>query len=60
MNQKFVFSAGVRFYMRGTDNEGNSANFIETEQIVEFDGHEQSNRCIASFIQVFFLIIYIL
>ncbi|KFD66989.1 hypothetical protein M514_07177 [Trichuris suis] len=30
--------AGVRFQTRGIDEEGNAANFIETEQIVEVDG----------------------
>lgn len=46
--------------MRGTDQEGNSANFVETEQIVEFDrDYQQSKRCLASFLQVFFFKLYI-
>jgi hypothetical protein len=38
--------------MRGTDIQGNSANFVETEQIVEFDQDGQrTNRVLTSFLQ---------
>ena len=51
----FVFSlisrrstqrAGVRYYMRGVDNTGSAANYIETEQMVFYSGYN------ASFVQV--------
>ncbi len=38
--------AGVRFYVRGLDDEGNVANYVETEQLISFNGFK------ASFIQV--------
>jgi hypothetical protein len=53
---------GVRFHSRGADSAGNCSNFVETEQLVEFDvGRKSSNssknepisRHIASFVQVF-------
>ncbi|KAI1731522.1 sacI homology domain-containing protein [Ditylenchus destructor] len=45
--------AGVRFHVRGSDKEGNSANFVETEQIVEFDkDHHRQSRCLTSFLQI--------
>ena len=48
------FRAGVRFYMRGTDSMGHSANFIETEQILEFEksGGKPGKKALTSFIQV--------
>jgi len=42
--------AGVRFHTRGLDAEGNSANFVETEQIVLV--HQNSKFVAASFVQV--------
>jgi len=27
---------GTRFFARGADDKGNVANFVETEQIIEF------------------------
>ena len=41
-----LFLSGVRYYMRGVDNEGHVANYIETEQIVIYHGYK------ASFVQV--------
>lgn len=38
--------AGVRFYRRGLDAEGNAANFVETEQILQY----KDSRC--AFVQV--------
>lgn len=38
--------AGCRLFMRGTDSDGNPANFVETEQILEYSG----GKC--SFVQV--------
>ncbi|XP_065216163.1 phosphatidylinositol-3-phosphatase SAC1-like isoform X2 [Planococcus citri] len=34
--------AGTRLYRRGIDSDGNVANFVETEQIVEYDGAQNS------------------
>lgn len=45
ISRRSCFRAGTRFFMRGIDTEGQPANFIETEQIVEFDG------CKSSFLQ---------
>ena len=28
--------AGARLYVRGADRDGNCANFVETEQIIEY------------------------
>lgn len=38
--------AGTRLFKRGIDREGNVANFVETEQIIEYQG----DRC--SFVQI--------
>lgn len=34
--------AGTRLFTRGVDSEGNVANFVETEQIIEFEGYQSS------------------
>lgn len=34
--------AGYRYMSRGVDEEGNASNFVETEQVVESDGHVTS------------------
>lgn len=34
--------AGTRLFRRGIDSSGNVANFVETEQIVEYDGAQSS------------------
>ncbi len=47
ISRRCCFRAGTRFYMRGVDQEGQVANYVETEQIVEYLGDK------ASFIQVF-------
>uniref|UniRef100_A0A914LXL3 Phosphatidylinositol-3-phosphatase SAC1 n=1 Tax=Meloidogyne incognita TaxID=6306 RepID=A0A914LXL3_MELIC len=64
ISRRSVYRPGVRFHTRGADSEGNCANFVETEQLVEFDvGGKSSNsssnnkkvvtsRHIASFIQI--------
>lgn len=33
------FQLGTRFRKRGVDDDGNVANFVETEQIIEYEGH---------------------
>ena len=35
-------SPGVRYYMRGIDDDGFAANFVETEQIINYEGHTSS------------------
>ncbi|KAL7078751.1 hypothetical protein ACQ4LE_001867, partial [Meloidogyne hapla] len=60
ISRRSVYRPGVRFHTRGADSEGNCANFVETEQLVEFDVGKSSNssknvatsRHIASFIQI--------
>ncbi|MFH4981106.1 hypothetical protein AB6A40_007815 [Gnathostoma spinigerum] len=37
ISRRSVQRAGTRFYMRGVDHEGHSANFVETEQILQYD-----------------------
>ena len=43
----FVFIPLIRFNVRGLNDEGNVANFVETEQVLSIDG-----GAIASFVQV--------
>ncbi|XP_068566902.1 phosphatidylinositol-3-phosphatase SAC1-A [Cebidichthys violaceus] len=45
ISRRSCFRAGVRYYVRGIDSEGHAANFVETEQIVLYEGAR------ASFIQ---------
>uniref|UniRef100_A0A7E4UTD1 Phosphatidylinositol-3-phosphatase SAC1 n=1 Tax=Panagrellus redivivus TaxID=6233 RepID=A0A7E4UTD1_PANRE len=53
ISRRSIHRAGVRFYKRGTDYDGNSANFVETEQIIEFDRDQNpANRVLTSFIQL--------
>ena len=46
ISRRSCFRAGTRYYVRGLDSEGHAANFVETEQIVEY------NNFRSSFIQV--------
>ncbi|KAG7325830.1 hypothetical protein KOW79_010755 [Hemibagrus wyckioides] len=45
ISRRSCFRAGVRYYVRGIDSEGHAANFVETEQIVQY------NNSRASFVQ---------
>ncbi|XP_051727649.1 phosphatidylinositol-3-phosphatase SAC1-A [Ctenopharyngodon idella] len=45
ISRRSCFRAGVRYYVRGIDSEGHAANFVETEQIVQY------NNARASFVQ---------
>ncbi|XP_067650738.1 phosphatidylinositol-3-phosphatase SAC1-like [Haliotis asinina] len=38
ISRRCIYRAGTRFYVRGVDTEGQVANFVETEQIVQYDG----------------------
>lgn len=46
ISRRCCYRAGTRFFMRGVDQEGQVANYVETEQIIEYQG----DKC--SFIQV--------
>ncbi|XP_073234289.1 phosphatidylinositol-3-phosphatase SAC1-like isoform X1 [Porites lutea] len=37
ISRRSCFRAGTRYYIRGVDTEGNAANNVETEQIVQFE-----------------------
>ena len=56
ISRRSVLRAGVRFHTRGADSEGNCANFIETEQIVEYEVQpsqgQPKSRHISSFVQM--------
>jgi hypothetical protein len=53
ISRRSIHRAGVRFYMRGTDLSGNSANFVESEQIVEFDrAQDPLQRTLTSMLQM--------
>ncbi|XP_026228172.1 phosphatidylinositide phosphatase SAC1-B isoform X1 [Anabas testudineus] len=36
ISRRSCFRAGVRYYVRGIDSEGHAANYVETEQIVQY------------------------
>ncbi|CAH2057035.1 unnamed protein product, partial [Iphiclides podalirius] len=42
VSRRCVERAGTRFFMRGVDAQGNVANFVETEQIIERGGEKSS------------------
>lgn len=42
VSRRSVYRAGTRFYVRGIDTEGQVANFVETEQIVQYEGNKYS------------------
>uniref|UniRef100_A0AAZ3R4M1 SAC domain-containing protein n=1 Tax=Oncorhynchus tshawytscha TaxID=74940 RepID=A0AAZ3R4M1_ONCTS len=42
ISRRSCFRAGVRYYVRGIDSEGHAANFVETEQIVQYSGGKAS------------------
>ncbi|CAH1957103.1 unnamed protein product [Acanthoscelides obtectus] len=46
ISRRSILRAGTRWFRRGVDRDGNVANFVETEQIVEFQGDR------ASFVQI--------
>ncbi|KAL7028765.1 hypothetical protein ACKWTF_005985 [Chironomus riparius] len=45
--------AGTRLFCRGIDNDGNVSNFVETEQIVEYNGEKVSFVQIRGSIPIF-------
>ncbi|KAL4234585.1 Phosphatidylinositide phosphatase SAC1 [Mactra antiquata] len=42
ISRRCVYRAGTRFNVRGVDMEGQVANFVETEQIIQYDGRSCS------------------
>lgn len=42
VSRRCCFRAGTRLFTRGVDLQGNVANFVETEQILEFNGDKCS------------------
>lgn len=43
ISRRSIFRAGCRYYMRGIDDDGNAANYVETEQIVEFPSGQKNS-----------------
>uniref|UniRef100_A0A1I7Z0B5 Phosphatidylinositol-3-phosphatase SAC1 n=1 Tax=Steinernema glaseri TaxID=37863 RepID=A0A1I7Z0B5_9BILA len=52
ISRRSVHRAGVRFFMRGVNSDGHSANYVETEQIVQYDRGSPDNRMLTSFVQI--------
>ncbi|KAM9797915.1 phosphatidylinositol-3-phosphatase SAC1-B [Neosynchiropus ocellatus] len=42
ISRRSCFRAGVRYYVRGIDSEGHAANYVETEQIVQYNNAKAS------------------
>ncbi|XP_060069370.1 phosphatidylinositol-3-phosphatase SAC1-like [Ylistrum balloti] len=42
ISRRCIYRAGTRFYVRGIDTEGQVANYVETEQIVQYNGQKCS------------------
>lgn len=42
VSRRSVHRAGTRLFSRGIDSTGNVSNYVETEQLVEFNGHRMS------------------
>lgn len=42
ISRRSILRAGTRLFTRGVDRDGNVANFVETEQIIEFHGDRSS------------------
>ena len=53
LNQIVDTFIGTRYFIRGLDAEGNAANYVETEQIAQFESgacsfvqvHNNNNKC---------------
>lgn len=46
LTPEFLILAGVRYFIRGVDDNGHVANYVETEQMMVYNGYR------ASFVQV--------
>ena len=53
VSRRSVFQAGTRYRRRGSDDNGNCANFVETEQIFKSDQHYTSLVMIRGSIPLF-------
>ncbi|KAK7498060.1 hypothetical protein BaRGS_00010648 [Batillaria attramentaria] len=42
ISRRCIYRAGTRFNTRGVDSQGQVANFVETEQIIHYEGHHLS------------------
>ncbi|XP_078690200.1 phosphatidylinositol-3-phosphatase SAC1-like isoform X2 [Branchiostoma floridae x Branchiostoma belcheri] len=42
ISRRCCYRAGVRYYMRGADFEGHTANYVETEQIMDYESSRGS------------------
>lgn len=42
VSRRSVHRAGTRLFSRGIDSTGNVSNYVETEQLIEFNGHRSS------------------
>ncbi|XP_046842315.1 phosphatidylinositol-3-phosphatase SAC1-like isoform X2 [Xenia sp. Carnegie-2017] len=42
ISRRSCYRAGVRYYIRGLDVEGHPANYVETEQIIQYNGETTS------------------
>ena len=59
ISRRQCYRAGTRYYMRGIDLEGYAANYVETEQIIEYDGNRASFvQAISNFTYYFVLNYY--
>uniref|UniRef100_A0A0N5BRD1 Phosphatidylinositol-3-phosphatase SAC1 n=1 Tax=Strongyloides papillosus TaxID=174720 RepID=A0A0N5BRD1_STREA len=53
ISRRSIHRAGVRFFKRGVDSRGNPANYVETEQILEYDPYGDPNKKqMTSFLQM--------
>ena len=48
----FLILTGVRYFIRGVDDDGHVANYVETEQVMIYNGYR------ASFVQVITVVIH--
>ncbi|CAG2113933.1 unnamed protein product, partial [Medioppia subpectinata] len=42
ISRRCVYRAGTRMFMRGIDSDGHPSNYVETEQIVEYESSQSS------------------
>lgn len=54
ISRRSSLKAGTRYYSRGIDDEGNVANFTETEQIIFYDDYTFSHVQIRGSVPAFF------
>ncbi|GAM25441.1 hypothetical protein SAMD00019534_086160, partial [Acytostelium subglobosum LB1] len=52
MSRRNMVRAGTRYFMRGADNKGNVANYVETEQIFEQHKPDSDDPTYTAFVQV--------